>query len=300
MGVTPETTPASAAEAPVGNVVIIAGAGPLPRRLANAAANNGWSVAIAAVEGCADDDFTGYDTCSFGFLEIAAFRSFLLARDKPVVVFSGRFPRPRIRDLRMDLGIFRAALDVMQARTGSDERATAVVAGIFRKHGVEVVSPSVIAPELVAEAGVLTRAAPSAEARQDIEAGFEAMAELAPLQIGQALVVHRRRIIAVEAAEGTDAMIRRCQTLREEGRFRAPEPAGVVVKAPKSTTDLRMDMPVVGLITVENAISARLAGVAVEAGGVLMPERDNVIARADEAGLFVVGIAPDKMDRAHG
>jgi DUF1009 family protein len=123
---------------------------------------------------------------------------------------------------------------------------------------------------------------------------------MGPLDIGQAVCVSEHRIIAVEAAEGTDAMIRRVRGLRRRGvlgrlvrRGRPPlaeRSGGVLVKAPKPGQDFRVDLPVVGPNTIRLAKAAGLAGIAVQAGGVLIVDRAATLAAAERAGLFVAGV----------
>jgi hypothetical protein len=98
------------------------------------------------------------------------------------------------------------------------------------------------------------------------------------------------RVVALEAAEGTDAMLERVQSIRASGRVRWDDLSGVLAKCPKPQQDLRVDMPAIGLKTIEAAISAGLAGIAVAAGQVMILDRAEIISRADAAGLFVVGI----------
>jgi len=94
---------------------------------------------------------------------------------------------------------------------------------------------------------------------------------------------------AVEAAEGTDAMLARVAEMRASGRLRMKGPAGVFVKAPKRGQDLRLDMPAVGPATVAGAARAQLRGIALAAGGVLVAERARSVREAEAAGLFLAG-----------
>ena len=143
-----------------------------------------------------------------------------------------------------------------------------------------------MAPELLAGVGTLGAKTPSAEAMADIDAGFRVVEALGRLDVGQAAVVVKGHVLAVEAAEGTDAMLARCAELRQWGR-RAR--AGVLVKAPKPGQEERVDVPTIGPGTVEKAAHAGLAGIAVAAGRVLIAERSATIAAADEHGLFLFG-----------
>jgi len=99
--------------------------------------------------------------------------------------------------------------------------------------------------------------------------------------------------VAMEAAEGTDMMLARVAELRANGRIKTPARCGVLVKVPKLGQDLRLDMPSLGPRTVEGVARAGLAGIAIEAGGVIATDIDAIIRAADEAGIFVYGFAPD-------
>jgi hypothetical protein len=110
--------------------------------------------------------------------------------------------------------------------------------------------------------------------------------------VGQAAIVCEGLALAVEAAEGTDAMLARIATLRESLRGTESKKRGVLVKALKPTQDAKTDMPVVGVQTVRNAAAVHLAGIAVEAGVALILNKQAVAAEADRLGLFVVGMKP--------
>ena len=136
----------------------------------------------------------------------------------------------------------------------------------------------------------MSRRKPGRAQLADIAFGAEVIAGLGRFDIGQCVVVHGHRVIAVEAAEGTDQMIARVADLRRQGRFRSKPPCGVLVKMAKPQQELRMDMPVVGPDTVRHAAEAGLAGIAVSAGRVLLADPDAVRAAADETGIFVTGV----------
>ena len=108
---------------------------------------------------------------------------------------------------------------------------------------------------------------------------------------GQGAIVAAGRVLAIEAAEGTDAMLARVAEMRANGRLRFAGPAGILVKAPKRGQDLRLDMPAIGPKTIEGAANAQLRGAAVAAGKVLILERERCAREADSAGLFVAGFA---------
>jgi len=112
---------------------------------------------------------------------------------------------------------------------------------------------------------------------------------LGAVDVGQGCVVQQGIALAVEAAEGTDAMLARCASLAREG------PGGVLVKLVKPGQDRRADLPTIGPATVAGAVGAQLRGVAFEAGGTILAEREATIAAADVAGLFLLGLGPDEL-----
>ena len=121
------------------------------------------------------------------------------------------------------------------------------------------------------------------------------MCALGRLDVGQGAIVAKGRVLAVEAAEGTDAMLQRCADLRTSGRTRGAR-AGVLVKAPKPGQEERIDMPTIGPETLRKAAAAGLAGIAVAAGRVLLAERAATIEAANENKLFLVGENWDETD----
>ena len=164
--------------------------------------------------------------------------------------------------------------------------------GICEDAGLTAISVAQAAPALVAGEGVLGAVAPNAEHRADIERAFKIVHALGALDVGQAAVVCDGLPLAVEAAEGTDAMLLRIPLLRESLRGTADKKRGVLAKALKPLQDAKTDMPVVGVETVKNAAAAFLAGIAVEAGSALILDRAGVAAEADRLGLFVTGVKP--------
>ena len=119
------------------------------------------------------------------------------------------------------------------------------------------------------------------------------IAALGPFDVGQAAVVANNNVLAVEAAEGTDNMLARIAELRRLGRVTAPPGTGVLVKAPKPGQDRRFDLPSIGPRTIENVARAGLAGLAVTAGSTMIAEAEQVIAAADRARIFLVGVRED-------
>ena len=167
-----------------------------------------------------------------------------------------------------------------------DRRSQTVLGALadeLATNGIELIDTTRYIPEHMAEPGVLTRREPSARQSADIEFGWPILMRMNDLDIGQAIAVKDRDVIAVEAIEGTDKMIARAGQLCRAGGW-------VMLKGPKPDKDRRFDVPTVGVQTIENLRAAGGTCLALAAGSVILAEKQKVLAAADEAGIVVVGI----------
>lgn len=288
---TPPEAPSRVVES-AAPLAIICGGGTFPLAVAEGARRAGRPVVLFPVRGFADADFAAWphewvSLGGFGFL-----RSEMRRRGCRDVVFIGNVLRPRIRDLRLDWATLRLMPRVLRLFRGGDDFLLTGLGRLMEESGFRLVGAHEVAPEILMPAGQLGAVAPDAAARADIARGREALAVMGPLDIGQGLVVMNRHVVAVEAAEGTDLMLARVSELRSNGRVKMPARCGVLVKRPKAGQDRRIDLPSLGARTVEGAVRAGLAGIAVEAGGVIVADGAELIRRADEAGLFILGFEP--------
>lgn len=273
---------------------IIAGGGDLPRAVAESARKDGRDVFVISLTGETNDWTAQFPREQVSLGEMGKTLRALSAQKCRDVIFAGRVDRPRFADLRLDAKGALVAPRIAAAALKGDDALLRAVVDVFEKEGHRVLSIAEAAPSLVVRAGSIGRYRPSAEALQDIKKGFEVVARLGELDIGQAAVVCDGLVLAVEAAEGTDAMLARIPALPERLRGVPAKRRGVLVKAPKPIQDRKTDLPVIGVHTIANAASAGLAGIALEAGGALIVDRDDVVRSADAAGLFVVGVSPAK------
>jgi hypothetical protein len=207
------------------------------------------------------------------------------------MVIIGAMARPELADLRLDWGAVKRAAGLAPLFRRGDNGLLAGLAAIIEREGVRVVGAHEIAPRLLAPFGPIGARAPSPEDETDIALGARLLGALSTFDAGQGAIVAAGRVLAIEAAEGTDAMLARVAEMRANGRLRLAGLAGVLVKAPKHGQDLRLDMPAVGPKTIEGAVKAQLRGVAIAAGRVLVLERALCARRADAADLFVAGFA---------
>src|SRR5262249_57887151 len=186
------------------------------------------------------------------------------------LVFIGALTRPTFGRFRLgfqlDLATIRRLPRIARAFRGGDDHLLAGIAGLIEDEGFRVLGAHEVAPEILLAEGALGSRRPNEGDLADIARGLELLAATGPFDIGQAAVVAGRHVLAIEAIEGTDRMLDRIVTLRQEGRIRVPAGAGVLVKAPKPQQDRRFDLPTIGPETVEAVARAGLARLAAVAG----------------------------------
>ena len=265
---------------------ILAGGGTLPARLARAARGAGRDVAMVAFEGHTEPasvaDLPHIWTRLGAVAEVFAF---LRQQEATELVFAGPMRRPAFSEIVPDWQGAKI-LAKIGGRALGDDGLLRALSGCLEDEGFRVVGIHDILAELLAPAGMLGALAPDGVAETDILRGIEVVHALGRLDVGQAAVVQQGLVLGVEGIEGTDALLTRCGALRRAG------PGGVLVKLKKPQQDRRLDLPTIGVATVEGAAAAGLWGIAIEAGGALVMDRDQLVATADRLGLFVVGIVP--------
>ena len=172
----------------------------------------------------------------------------------------------------------------------STDRLIGAVAKVLAHEGIELMSSTTFLEPLLAEEGVLTERAPDEEERRNIEYGLSVARAVAGFDIGQTVVVAAQACVAVEAMEGTDAAIERAGRLMEtlESDASTLERRLTVVKVAKPNQDMRFDVPVIGMATVETMIRAGASCLSLEAGRTLLFDREALLKRANEAGIAVV------------
>lgn len=268
---------------------VIAGGGELPVVIAEYCARTGLDYFVARISPFASDALAGHPGASHSLGAMGARIAAMQAAGVDALVLVGKAPRPDLRALELDDGARAMLPALLAAAPQGDDALLRAVLSEHERAGFRVVGVAEAAPDLLAAAGVWGAHAPGARALQDILRAAEIAAAIGRVDVGQAVVVCEGLALAVEAQEGTDAMLKRVGELPETVRGRADARRGVLVKRPKPIQERRIDLPVVGVRTVELAAAAGLAGIAVEAGAALVVRRDTMIAAADAAGLFLYG-----------
>jgi DUF1009 family protein len=282
------TGQAAEISSPVG---LIAGGGALPFAVADSLIARGIDPVLFALKGVCDPQAVArfrHHFISIG--QLGRLTKLLQSENCRDLVFIGTLVRPALSEIRLDWGTLRVVGSVWAAFRGGDDHLLSGIGRILEQHGFRLVGIKDVAPDLLMPEGCLTRKSPEENSAADIARGREVLRVLSPFDIGQGAVVIDGHVVAVEDIEGTDGLLARVARLRAEGRIRAKAPRGVLVKAPKSGQDLRFDLPTVGPRTIEGAAAAQLAGIAIVAGNTIVAEPQIMIAAADAAGLFVMGL----------
>ena len=268
---------------------IIAGGGVLPCAVAQSAQDSGRDVFILALRGSADSGVAQFphDWVSLG--EAGSALRLLREHGCKDVLLAGRVARPRFSEIRVDAKAVLLLPRVISAARKGDDALLRVLVDILDGEGFRSVGIAEAAPGLLTPEGALGTIQPDAASEMDIARGVKVVRRLGALDVGQAAIVCAGLVLAVEAAEGTDAMILRTAELPESIRGNAARRCGVLVKALKPSQDGKTDLPVIGVQTIENAARAGLAGIAAEANRSLLVERKAAIDAANAAGLFLYG-----------
>jgi DUF1009 family protein len=285
----------AASDTPLG---IVCGSGTVPYAVADLVMARGRRVVLFPLRGWADAAaVVAYPHHWMALGQLGRTCRFAHAEGCRDLVFVGGLVRPSILQMRLDWGALKQMPHIIRSFRGGDDHLLSGVARMFERDGFRIVGAHELAPEITAPLGVLGQHRPDNDVDGDIDRGFALLAATSAFDIGQAAVIAGHRVLAIEAAEGTDAMLDRVAAMRESGRVRHRSRTGVLVKAPKQRQDRRFDLPSIGPGTIERAARAGLAGIAVIARATIVAEPQRFIEAADRAGLFVVG-RPDPEARA--
>ncbi|SDM69105.1 LpxI family protein [Maricaulis salignorans] len=265
---------------------LVAGGGDLPVEIAHAMA--GMNPFIVRVKGFGTDPFEGFESVEKSIGQIGGILKALKTAGCDALCFAGYVTRPDIKDLQMDARGLVLVPKALAAGRKGDDAILRVVIEEFEQAGLTVIGANDVLKSLAPGAGLLTRTAPSPADQADIDKALATARHMGEMDIGQAAVVARGTVLAVEAQEGTNPMLDRLVELPAHLRGQADDRFGVLAKTPKPIQERRIDLPTIGLETVVRCERAGLAGIALEAGGALIVNREAVIEALDAAGMFLL------------
>ncbi len=270
-------------EAATDRYAIIAGNGRFPFLVLDAARDRGIDPLVVAIkeEASPELDQKGRSIHWLSLGEVSKLLEVLSGERVNKVVLAGQVKHAQLFSSIPPDGLVRRVLKSLH-RKNTDALIGAFVR-MLEARGIQVVDSTLFLKPLLPGPGTLTRRAPEGGELADIAYGRDIAKKIAALDIGQTIVVAERACVAIEAMEGTDATIERAAALSNGRRL-------VVVKVSKPHQDMRFDVPVVGLKTIQVMSRANASALAVDAGKTLLFERERLIGEADRAGIAVVGM----------
>ena len=264
-------------------IAVIAGALDLPFFTRDALRKAGWSVFVIGLKNFYDPRLQPDMVMRIG----GAWPAVREARRRGIkkLTFVGSLGHPNLSDVRPDLWSIGLLLSILKNQRGYDSMAVALNKAL-EKRGFEIVAAQDVAPELTFQkAGVKTKVKPTAKDKKDIDRAIEASHTIGAADIGASVVVDRQ-VIAVEAAEGTARMLDRVIDMRKGHKGIS----GVFAKMTKPGQDLRIDIPAIGVDTVNSVAAAKLRGIIVNTKTCFVVDKEAVIKRANEKKIFIVAV----------
>ena len=270
---------------------LIAGGGALPMAVAARCEAEGRPVFVVRLAGFADPHLARYPGIEAGMAEIGKVLAALKKANCDAVCFAGIVSRPDFKSLKPDFKGMTLLPGIIAEAAKGDDALLRKILSVFEAEGYAVEGADDILGGETLTAGALGAVEPTPEQLQDLRKALHVAEKSGELDIGQGAVVCDGLVLAVEAQEGTDAMLARVAGLPADLRGSPAARKGALGKAPKPIQDLRVDMPVMGSRTVELAAAAGLAGVGGIAGKLIVMDRAAMVEAADRLGLFVWGEA---------
>ena len=272
-------------------LALIAGGGDLPISVAERCEGEGRELYVVRLEGFADHRLARWPGDDFGMAQIGAILKAMKTAGCRVVCLAGNVSRPDFKSLKPDFKGATLLPGIVKAASQGDDALLRKILSVFEAEGFAVEGADDILGGETLSAGALGAVQPTPDQMTDLKKALHVAEKSGELDVGQGAVVCDGLVLAVEAQEGTDAMLTRVAGLPQDLRGRAGDLKGALGKAPKPIQDLRVDMPVIGPRTLELAAAAGLAGVGGFAGRLILIDRAEIVATADRLGLFVWGEA---------
>jgi DUF1009 family protein len=272
-------------------IALIAGAGDLPLIIARDAKARGYRVITAAIEPLASPDLEKISD-SFRWInagKLGSLIDYLKSEGVSEAVMAGKVPKALLFKTKI-MPDMRAVKLLFSMKDRTDDGILRALTAELQREGIRIVDAASFSPDLLMPCGVITCRRPSQEQWKDIAFGWEIAKGIGSMDIGQTVVVKGKAVMAVEAIEGTDEAILRGGSFANGG--------AVVVKVSKPHQDMRLDVPAIGMTTLDTMIRAHASVLALEAGKSIIIDRQQMVAKADQSGLAIVGVTAEMLQAA--
>ncbi|MEI6730599.1 MAG: UDP-2,3-diacylglucosamine diphosphatase LpxI, partial [Pseudomonadota bacterium] len=263
---------------------IIAGSGHLPLQLIEKCRAKGREVFVVAIEN--DTDSQTVENVPHVWIRLGAIGTAIEHLRKAGVselVLAGKINRPSMSALKPDAMGAKLIAKLGFSIFGGDTKIFKTILNFLEEEGFKIVGSEEISSEILADEGILGKHKPSEQDQKDMQIAKEVLQAIGIFDIGQGVIVKNGLVLGIEAAEGTDSLIERCGKIKGEGK------GGVLLKSRKPIQEERVDLPTIGIQTIELIAQAGFAGIAIEAGHSLILDREQAITTADRLGIFIYG-----------
>jgi len=265
---------------------IFAGRGQLPKILIDDCLKKDRKFIVFLLKGEQYEiDYSQYNPIYVGYGEVEKFLDYFHRQNINHVVFIGAVNKPNFSSLKVDKKGAILLGKIIANKILGDDAVLRTVVKFFENEGLKILRIDELLDCIISSKSTITKILPTPQNLIDIEIGSKAIKHFSKFDVGQSIVVSQKQIIAVEALEGTDSMIKRCQTLNIDFVKNA-----ILIKMKKQHQTLKADIPTIGLDTVKHCYEANFKGIAIEVNNTLILDKQAVIELADQLGLFIIAI----------
>lgn len=266
-------------------IALLAGRGDLPATLLQVFQQQKRSFVILAFKGQTEETLVkDLPHMWLHFGEVGKALRYLQENHIQDIVMAGTISRPAMSEISPDWEGIKWLAKIGSKALGDDNILKFIIKMLEEK-GYNVVGPDNIFTNLLAPMGLLSSIEPDEQAWRDIGRGIDILSALSPVDVGQAVIIQEGLVLGIEAIEGTDALIERVGPLHRQG------PGGILIKIAKHQQEQRVDLPTIGLKTIQNALQAGLRGIAIEAERTLFLNQEEAVKLAQSNGFFIIGLA---------
>ncbi|MBL1404866.1 MAG: UDP-2,3-diacylglucosamine diphosphatase LpxI [Rhizobiales bacterium] len=272
------------------NIAIIAGNGVLPIYIRDELISSGQKPILIGVDNEINPKLVKHADAVLTFGQVGKLFELLTANNVDRVIFAGGITkRPDYKKLKLDFLTIKEMPRLLKIVFGGDNSVLTKISTYFETHDIKVVGSHEIAPNLIAQNGVIAGKFSKRTAMPTIKLAVTAAKTIGAIDVGQAAIAEDGRVVALEALEGTDAMLNRVVDLRKAGRLNANPKMGILAKMIKPEQDMRADLPAIGPKTVAMAAKAGLKGIVIESGKSLILDREATVKKAESLNIFIYG-----------
>lgn len=265
-------------------IAIFAGRGVLPQMLISECQKNGRKFILFLLQSeTYDIDYSEFNPITVPYGAIEKFLEILHKNQIKNLIFIGAVNKPNFSDLKVDKTGTILLAKILASKILGDDAVLRAVIKFFEKQGLKILKIEDLLDCVISTKSTLTEVKPSKESLEDIKIGIDAIRHFSKFDVGQSVVVAQKQIIAIEAIEGTDEMIRRCKDLRIDYKESA-----ILIKLKKRNQSAKADLPTIGVATIKNCFEAGIKGIAIQANSTLVLDKQEVIRVANELRLFLV------------